>query len=98
MKSKRGFTLVEAVIVAVVIVLLLAVLIPYVRERERQRLQAVADTEPCTIGFLGFGGATIWSPIWMVSSWKVCGKELIDSLVYGLAMGAVFMALWPSGA
>ena len=34
----------------------------------------------------------------MSRSWKVCGKELLDALVYGLAMGAVFMALWPSGA
>lgn len=51
-----------------------------------------------TIGFLGFGGAAIWIPIWMNQSWKVCGKELLDSLVYGVAMGAVFMALWPSGA
>ncbi|MEE8468089.1 MAG: hypothetical protein V3T22_06515 [Planctomycetota bacterium] len=51
-----------------------------------------------TVGFLGFGAATVWGPIWMSQSWKVCGKELLDALVYGLAMGAVFMALWPSGA
>ena len=51
-----------------------------------------------TIGFLGFGGAAIWGPIWMNFSWKVCAKDLLDSLVYGVAMGAVFMALWPSGA
>ena len=51
-----------------------------------------------TVGFMGFGAATIWGPIWMCASWKVCGKELLDSLVYGLAMGAVFMAFWPSGA
>jgi prepilin-type N-terminal cleavage/methylation domain-containing protein len=44
--DKRGFTLVEAVIVAVVIAVILAVTIPWMRERERQRLQALADTEP----------------------------------------------------
>jgi type II secretory pathway pseudopilin PulG len=36
--QKRGFTLVEAVIVAVVIVAILAVTIPWMRERERQKL------------------------------------------------------------
>jgi hypothetical protein len=44
--GKHGFTLVEAVIVAVVIVVILAVTIPWMRERERQRLQTLADTEP----------------------------------------------------
>ena len=38
--------MVEAVIVAAVIVVLFAVLIPMMRERERQRLQALADAEP----------------------------------------------------
>ena len=42
----RGFTLVEAVIVAVVIAVILAVTIPWMLERERERLQVLADTEP----------------------------------------------------
>ncbi|MDP7639963.1 MAG: prepilin-type N-terminal cleavage/methylation domain-containing protein [Candidatus Hydrogenedentes bacterium] len=41
-KQIRGFTLVEAVIVLAVIAALLAVLIPVMRERERERLQALA--------------------------------------------------------
>lgn len=49
-----------------------------------------------TVGFMGFGAAVIWGPIWMASSWKVCLEELIDALVYGLAMGLVFMLLWPA--
>ncbi len=44
--KQRGFTLVEAVIVAVVIAVILAVTIPWMRERERARLQAIADTAP----------------------------------------------------
>jgi prepilin-type N-terminal cleavage/methylation domain-containing protein len=44
--QRRGFTLVEAVIVAVVIAVMLAVSIPWLRERERARLQVLADTEP----------------------------------------------------
>ena len=44
--QRRGFTLVEAVIVAVVIAVILAVTIPWMRERERARLQVLADTEP----------------------------------------------------
>jgi prepilin-type N-terminal cleavage/methylation domain-containing protein len=44
--NRRGFTLVEAIIVLVVIAALLSFFIPYTRERERQRLQALADSEP----------------------------------------------------
>jgi hypothetical protein len=44
--DKRGFTLVEAVIPIVVIAVLLSLLIPVIRERERVRLQALADSEP----------------------------------------------------
>ncbi len=50
------------------------------------------------VGFLTFGGAAIWGPIWMAQSWSMCLKALIDSLVYGLAMGGVFMAFWPAAA
>jgi hypothetical protein len=51
-----------------------------------------------TIAFLTFGGAQIWGPIWMAQSWSVCAKELFDSLVYGLAVGGVFVAFWPAAA
>jgi hypothetical protein len=43
---RRGFTLVEAVIVAAVVTVLMVILIPIMREREQARLQALADTEP----------------------------------------------------
>ena len=45
-ERRRGFTLVEAIIVVVFIVVILGVTIPWARERERARLQAVADAEP----------------------------------------------------
>jgi hypothetical protein len=48
-KNKCGFTLVEAVIVAIVIAVLLASLVPILREREQQRLAALADAEPWEI-------------------------------------------------
>lgn len=48
-----------------------------------------------TIGFLTFGGAYVWGPIWMAQSWKVLIKDLVDSLVYGLSLGGVFVAFWP---
>ena len=48
--NRRGFTLVEAIIVIAVIATLLAflipIIIPVIREWERQRLQALADSEP----------------------------------------------------
>lgn len=46
--NRRGFTLVEAAIVAAVIALILTFTIPWMRERERARLQALAETEPWT--------------------------------------------------
>jgi prepilin-type N-terminal cleavage/methylation domain-containing protein len=45
-KDKRGFTLVEAVIVAVVIAVILSVGIPYFQSRETAMWQALADAEP----------------------------------------------------
>ena len=44
--QRCGFTLVEAAIAAVVIAVVLALLVPIMRERERQRLQTIADSEP----------------------------------------------------
>lgn len=45
-RCQAGFTLVEAVIVVIILAVILAVLIPGLRERERQRLQALANAEP----------------------------------------------------
>jgi hypothetical protein len=50
--NARGFTLVEAVIVAVVFAAILAVTIPWMRERHEQkwaRLQTIAETHPWKI-------------------------------------------------
>lgn len=44
--DRRGFTLVEAIVVVIVIAALLAVLIPFMREREREWLQVLAEAEP----------------------------------------------------
>lgn len=48
-----------------------------------------------TIGFLTFGGAYLWGPIWQGHNWKVTCKDVFDALIYGLAMGGVFVAFWP---
>ena len=47
--DKRGFTVVEAIIVVVVIAVILAVTIPWMRERERERLQALALSAPSQV-------------------------------------------------
>jgi prepilin-type N-terminal cleavage/methylation domain-containing protein len=44
--DRRGFTLVEAAIVVVVIALILTFTIPWMLERERARLQVMADNYP----------------------------------------------------
>ena len=49
-----------------------------------------------TVAFLGFSTALGWGPIWFARTWSSTLKEMIDGLIYGLATGAIFMALWPA--
>lgn len=48
------------------------------------------------VGFLVYGAALVWGPIWKATRWSVLGKELFDAFVYGMATGGVFAALWPA--
>lgn len=48
------------------------------------------------VGFLSFGGARIWDPIWKSTPWSVCITEVLDAAFYGAAMGAPFYFLWPA--
>lgn len=49
-----------------------------------------------TAAFMGFGLGVVWDSIWFGRAWSSTFKTLGDSLVYGLATGAIFMAMWPS--
>ena len=51
-----------------------------------------------TVAFLTFTGGSVQNGIWMGKPWRSVAKELLDGLIYGAAMGAVFGTLWPSGA
>ena len=48
-----------------------------------------------TAGFLAFGFRSVSDAIWYGKPWKVTFKEMIDGLIYGLLVGAVFGWLWP---
>ena len=48
-----------------------------------------------TVGFLAYGFRGVADSIWYGKPWKVTFKEMIDGLIYGCAMGAVFAWLWP---
>ncbi len=46
-------------------------------------------------GFLAFAGALVWDAIWMSRSWRTTTLSLIDGVVFGAAVGAIFMFMWP---
>ena len=46
-------------------------------------------------GFLGFGFRSVSDAIWYGKPWRVAFKEMIDGLIYGMVMGAIFSWLWP---
>lgn len=48
-----------------------------------------------TIGFIAYGVGSISDSIWWGRAWSVTMKNLLDALLYGAAMGAVFVWLWP---
>ena len=49
-----------------------------------------------TAAFLGYGMYAIQDSIWKGQSWSVSFKYVFDGLLYALATGAVFGALWPA--
>ena len=51
-----------------------------------------------TIGLLTYGLSASTESIWKCVSWKITAKFWFDGLLYGLATGAVFMWMWPTGA
>ncbi len=48
-----------------------------------------------TVAFLAHGSALGWAPIWFGRTWGSTLRELMDALLYGLATGGIFLALWP---
>jgi hypothetical protein len=49
------------------------------------------------VAFLAFGWAVVPFSIWFGHLWSTCAKYLLDALIYGLIVGAVFAWLWPAG-
>ena len=48
-----------------------------------------------TVGFLAYGMSYAGESIWYERPWGTTFKNLLDALIYGAAMGAVFVWLWP---
>ncbi|HYC52137.1 MAG TPA: hypothetical protein VEB19_13565 [Gemmatimonadaceae bacterium] len=48
-----------------------------------------------TVGFLAYGMAYAGEAIWYERPWSTALKNLLDAVIYGAAMGAVFVWLWP---
>lgn len=48
-----------------------------------------------TVGFMSFGVAPIFGSIWYSRPWRAYLSDVIDGLLFGLAMAGVFGWLWP---
>jgi hypothetical protein len=48
-----------------------------------------------TIGILAYGVGTSFTSIWYSRPWKAYAADLLDAVLQGLAMAAVFAWLWP---
>jgi len=48
------------------------------------------------IGFLAFGWGAIPFSIWYGHPWSTTAKYLVDALIYGFIVAAMFAWLWPS--
>lgn len=48
-----------------------------------------------TLGFMGYGMATIHESIWFGRRWSTTIKNVFDAFVYGAAMALVFIWMWP---
>jgi len=48
-----------------------------------------------TVGFLSFGVGPIFNSVWYHRPWRAYVSDVVDALLFGLAMAAVFGWLWP---
>jgi hypothetical protein len=48
-----------------------------------------------TVGFIAYGLGNVSDSIWFGRAWSTTMKNLLDALIYGAAMGAVFVWMWP---
>ena len=48
-----------------------------------------------TIGVMSFGVGPIFNSIWYHRPWRAYGSDVIDALLFGFAMAALFGWLWP---
>ncbi len=48
-----------------------------------------------TIGFMSFGVGSAFNSIWYHRPWRAYASDVVDALLFGLAMAAAFAVLWP---
>ncbi len=48
-----------------------------------------------TLGFMSLGVGTVFESIWYHRPWRAYASDVIDALLAGLALAAVFAWLWP---
>ena len=48
-----------------------------------------------TVGVLSYAVGPVFNSIWYSRPWRAYTADLLDALIYGLAMAGVFGWLWP---
>ena len=76
--------------------LVIAVMVAYVATLALTTTSSAMDVFrlTSTVGFLCYAAALGWGPIWWSRSWESTFKEMVDGLVYGCVLGAVFLWMW----
>jgi hypothetical protein len=79
--------------------LLISIFVAYIASIGLARGAAAMDVFRLagSAGILGYAATSIPNSIWKGLSWKITAKFIADGIVYGLATGAAFAWLWPSG-
>ncbi len=77
--------------------LVLSVLVAYVTGTAFAAGHAGMDVFriPATVAAMGHGTGVITAAVYFGTPWTNTWKHVIDAVLYGLATGAIFAALWP---
>ncbi len=77
--------------------LVLSVLVAYVTGTGFATDAAVMDVfrVSATVAAMGHGTGVITAAVYFGTPWSNTWKHVIDAVIYGLATGAIFAALWP---
>ena len=77
--------------------LVISVLVAYVTETAFAAGQPGMDVFriSATVAAMGHGTGVVTAAVYFGTPWSNTGKHVIDAVLYGIATGAIFAAMWP---